>query len=139
MLAVRSLEQSSSAPLHCFLLCEPSVVGRALLAGLDAAAASVTYAATREDFAAALMIRDARRQVDRRAFAKAEEELDSKRVTFALHPKVQRDQNVKTYLQILAKTRSTGRTLGCRGCNFVEAGAKKLRPDTVVNWILMRH
>ena len=86
VLAVGSLTQtSSSAPLHFFLLCEPSAMGRALLAGLNNA--SVTYAATRQDFAAALMIRDARRHVDPRAFARAEEELGSEGVTFALRPR----------------------------------------------------
>ena len=89
VLAVGSLTQtSSSAPLHFFLLCEPSAMGRALLAGLNNASASVTYAATRQDFAAALMIRDSRRHVDPRAFARAEEELHgSEGVTFALRPR----------------------------------------------------
>ena len=68
MLAVGSLTQSSSVPLHCFLLCEPSVLGKALLVSLNNA--SVVYAATREDFASALMIRDARRHVDPRALAR---------------------------------------------------------------------
>ena len=84
VLAVGSLTQSS-APLHFFLLCEPSAMGRALLAGLNNASnVSVTYAATRQDFAPALMIRDARRHVDPRAFARAEEELGSEGVAFAL-------------------------------------------------------
>ena len=71
VLAIGSLTQSSSssfpAPVYCFLLCEPSMLGRALLASLNV---SVVYAATREDFAPALMIRDSRRHVDPRAFAR---------------------------------------------------------------------
>ena len=66
VLAIGSLTQSS-APVYCFLLCEPSMLARALLASLNV---SVVYAANREDFAPALMIRDSRRHVDPRAFAR---------------------------------------------------------------------
>ena len=88
MLALGSLTHSS-APLHVFFVCEPSALGRALLAGMDCAA-SVTYAATREDFAPAIIVRDARRQLDPDALAKAEEEMRSEgRVDLALRPRAE--------------------------------------------------
>ena len=95
MLAFGSLAPSStsSAPLHCFLLCEPTAMGLALMAaGLNdtaAAAVSVVYAAHRVDFASALLIRDARRQVDPAAFERAQRELLGweERVTLDLWPR----------------------------------------------------
>ena len=88
VLALGSLTRSS-APVHVFLVCEPSVLGRALLAGMECAA-SVTHAATREDFASAIMVRDARRQLDPGALAKAEEEMRSEgRVALALRPRAE--------------------------------------------------
>ena len=88
VLALGSLTRSS-APLHVFLVCEPSALGRALLAGMDCAV-SVTFAATREDFAPATMVRDARRQLDPGALAKAEEEMRSDgRVALVLRPRAE--------------------------------------------------
>ena len=88
VLALGSLTRSS-APVHVFLVCEPSALGRALLADMECAV-GVTHAATREDFAPAIMVRDARRQLDPGALAKAEEEMRSEgRVALALRPRAE--------------------------------------------------